>query len=67
MPCKLCLLQNSYRAIVESHTGALKAIRNFWRQLVRRDVKFGDLTSAFLSMDAAEKRAELTYKTVLDK
>ncbi len=23
---------NSYRAVVESHTGALKAIRNFWRQ-----------------------------------
>ncbi|PSC71757.1 flagellar associated membrane [Micractinium conductrix] len=61
------LSYNSYRAIVESHTGALKAIRNFWRQLVRRDVKFGDLTNAFVTMDAAEKRAELTYKTVLDK
>ncbi|KAI7846027.1 hypothetical protein COHA_000564 [Chlorella ohadii] len=67
---------NSYRAVVESHTGALKAIRNFWRQarrglrgelLVRRDVKFEDLTKAFISMDAAERRAELTYKTVLDK
>lgn len=23
---------NSYRAVVECHTGALKAIRNFWRQ-----------------------------------
>lgn len=26
---------NSYRAVVESHTGALKAIRNFWRQASR--------------------------------
>ncbi|PRW21106.1 flagellar associated membrane [Chlorella sorokiniana] len=40
---------------------------NSYRALVRRDVKFEDLTKAFVSMDAAERRAEVTYKTVLDK
>lgn len=46
MPPAVTCHQNSYRAILDSHTGALKAIRNFWRQLCRRDVKFaGELCS----------------------
>ena len=44
------------------HRQALKANRSFWRQLVRKDIAFNDLTRAFAAMEAAEKRADSTFK-----
>lgn len=49
---------------MDCHKGALKATRHFWRQLVRRDVSFGDLTRTFVAMESAEKRADSTFKMV---
>jgi hypothetical protein len=40
----------------------LKATRNFWRQLVRKDVLFSNLTTSFASMEAAEKKADSIFK-----
>lgn len=56
--------QNNYKALLDCHRGALKATRNFWRQLVRKDVSFADLTRTFAAMDTAEKRADSTFKMV---
>ena len=62
--CPGWLPQNNFGALLNGHKNALKATRNFWRQLVRKDVGFADLTRAFAAMDAAEKRADSTFKMV---
>ncbi|GAB4816720.1 hypothetical protein N2152v2_003766 [Parachlorella kessleri] len=59
--------QNNFKALLDVHRQALKANRNFWRQLVRKDVAFSDLTKAFATMEGAEKRADSTFKMVLDR
>ncbi|GAB4813118.1 hypothetical protein N2152v2_000164 [Parachlorella kessleri] len=59
--------QNSFKAALDMHRQALKANRNFWRLLVRKDVAFGDLTGAFAAMEAAEKRADSTFVMVLER
>ncbi|GAB4813124.1 hypothetical protein N2152v2_000170 [Parachlorella kessleri] len=53
--------ENTFRAVLEVHRQALRANRNFWRQLVRKDVAFRDLTGAFTAMEGAEKRADSTF------
>ena len=55
-------LQNNLDALLEVHRQALRANRSFWRLLVRKDVAFGDLSAAFAAMEAAEKRADSTFK-----
>lgn len=42
----LARLKNSYKALMEGHVGALRSVRDFWRHLARRDVRFADLTKA---------------------
>ena len=57
-------LQNTFRAVLEVHRQALRANRNFWRQLIRKQVAFRDLTAAFAAMEVAEKRADSTFLMV---
>ncbi|GAB4816719.1 hypothetical protein N2152v2_003765 [Parachlorella kessleri] len=54
--------QTNFNALMDVHRHALKANRSFWRQLVRKDIAFNDLTRAFATMEAAEKRADSTFK-----
>ncbi|GAB4816718.1 hypothetical protein N2152v2_003764 [Parachlorella kessleri] len=59
--------QNNFKALMAVHRQALKANRSFWRQLVRKDIAFEDLTRAFSAMETAEKRADSTFRMVLDR
>jgi hypothetical protein len=50
--------QNNYRALLQSHMSALKAIRGFWRELLKKDVSFNGLSRAFYTMDITEAKAD---------
>lgn len=59
--------QNNYRALLQSHMAALKAIRSFWRELLKKDVSFNGLSRAFHNMDLTEAKAEKVYRMVLER
>lgn len=59
--------QQNFKILLSAHTAALKAIRHFWRELLRGDVTFQHLTRALFYMDISESKADRTYQMILER
>lgn len=55
------------KQLLYSHMEALKSIRNFWRELLHKDVSFMGLSRAFSIMDTSEARADRVYRMFLER
>eukprot|EP00879_Flechtneria_rotunda_P013062 GHRR01013642.1.p1 GENE.GHRR01013642.1~~GHRR01013642.1.p1 ORF type:complete len:1083 (+),score=308.01 GHRR01013642.1:2122-5370(+) len=59
--------QRNFRACVRAHKMALMAQRQFWTNLLKDKIAFKEISKSFDQMEAAETRATLTYRRVLER
>lgn len=46
---------------------SLRSVRQFWRELLRKDVTFTGLSKALTQMDMTEAKAEKVYRVALER
>ena len=49
------------------HTETMRAVRSFWRLLLRHDINFSALAAAFQKVEDAKRFACKTYQMVMER
>lgn len=52
---------------MHAHKNAGYAIRNFWKLILSHEISFRGLNSSFKDIQAAQSKAEKTYKMILER